>query len=106
MNEQSETIVCHEKGLTLPRLFAERMQNMLGEEFEAFIASYAKPAHPSLRANTLKVTPDEIRELAPFVGSTVPWQENGFYYPADEDVRPGKHSQIHSGIEPDHRKIA
>ena len=97
MNEQSETIVCHEKGLTLPRLFAERMQTMLGEEFEAFIASYAKPAHPSLRTNTLKITSEKIRELAPFVGSTVPWQENGFYYPADENVRPGKHPLHEAG---------
>ena len=97
MNVKPETIVCHEDGLTLPRLFAERMQGMLGEEFEAFIASYAKPVHPSLRANTLKVTPDEIRELAPFVGNTIPWQENGFYYPAEGDVRPGKHPLHEAG---------
>ena len=73
-----EQIPCHGEGLTLPRGFAERMRGMLGADFEAFCRSYAKDAHPSLRVNTLKLTADELREAAPFVGEPVPWQKNGF----------------------------
>ena len=92
-----EHIQCHGEGLTLPRGFAERMRNMLGEDFEAFCASYQKPSHPSLRVNTLKISPDGLKEIASFVGDVIPWQEKGFYYPADGDVRPGKHPLHEAG---------
>jgi len=97
MNLNPETIVCHGEGLTLPSLFAERMRTMLGEEFEAFCASYAAPAHPSLRVNPLKISPCRLKEIAPFLGDCVPWQENGFYYPADGEIRPGKHPLHEAG---------
>ncbi|MBR6781972.1 MAG: RsmB/NOP family class I SAM-dependent RNA methyltransferase [Clostridia bacterium] len=92
-----DEIICHGEGLTLPREFAERMRVMLGDQFEAFCASYRKPVHPSLRVNTLKISPDRLKEIAPFIGDTVPWQENGFYYPADGDIRPGKHPLHEAG---------
>ena len=91
-----EQIKCNEN-LTLPREFAERMEAMLGEDFPAFCASYAKPSHPSLRVNTLKSSPDELSEIAPFIGDPIPWQENGFYYTADGDIRPGKHPLHEAG---------
>ena len=92
-----EEIICHGEGLTLPRGFAERMREMLGEDFPAFCESYAKPTHPSLRVNTLKLTTSELREIAPFAGRQIPWQEKGFYYSADGDVRPGKHPLHEAG---------
>ena len=92
-----EHIQCHGEGLTLPRGFAERMRRMLGDQFEAFCASYAKDIHPSLRVNTLKLTASELREIAPFAGRQIPWQEKGFYYSADGDVRPGKHPLHEAG---------
>ena len=92
----NEQIKCHEN-LTLPRGFADRMEAMLGEDFPAFCESYAKDAHPSLRVNTLKITPEELQEIASFPGDPVPWQENGFYYSADGDVRPGKHPLHEAG---------
>ena len=81
----------------LPALFLDRMQAMLGDDFAAFLASYERPAHPSLRVNTLKIAPEKLREIAPFVGGTVPWQENGFYYPSDGETRPGKHPLHEAG---------
>ncbi len=92
-----ETIICHGEGLTLPRLFAERMRAMLGEDFEAFCASYARPPHPSLRVNTLKISPCRLKEIAPFIGDGIPWQEKGFYYSADGETRPGKHPLHEAG---------
>ncbi len=92
-----EQIVCHGEGLTLPRGFADRMRVMLGEDFPAFCESYAKDAHPSLRVNTLKISPEDLREIAPLVGEAVPWQQNGFYYAADGEIRPGKHPLHEAG---------
>ena len=92
-----EHIQCHGEGLTLPRGFAERMRRMLGADFPAFCDSYAKDIHPSLRVNTLKLTPEGLREIAPFVGSEIPWQRNGFYYAADGETRPGKHPLHEAG---------
>ena len=92
-----EQIKCHGEGLTLPRGFAERMRSMLGDDFPAFCDSYAKDIHPSLRVNTLKLTPEGLREIAPFAGSEIPWQRNGFYYAADGETRPGKHPLHEAG---------
>mgnify|MGYP005810835773 FL=1 len=42
-------------GMTgLPELFAERMKELLGEEYEAFEASYGNERSQGLRANLLK----------------------------------------------------
>lgn len=92
-----EQIKCHGEGLTLPREFAERMRSMLGDDFPAFCESYAKDIHPSLRVNTLKLTSEGLREIAPFAGSEIPWQRNGFYYTADGETRPGKHPLHEAG---------
>ena len=90
-------ILCHASGLTLPQAFLSRMKAMLGEDFEAFCASYARPAHPTLRVNTHKISPDALRELLPYLGNVVPWQKNGIYYPADGEARPGKHPLHEAG---------
>ena len=90
-------IKCHGEGLTLPCGFAERMRGMLGADFEAFCRSYAKDVHPSLRVNTLKISAEELRAIAPFMGETIPWQRNGFYCTAEGEIRPGKHPLHEAG---------
>lgn len=92
-----EPIVCHGEGLTLPILFAERMRAMLGEDFGAFCEAYRKPPHPALRVNTLKLSPDALRAVLPCLGEAVPWQRTGFYYPAEGEIRPGKHPLHEAG---------
>jgi len=82
----------------LPKLFLDRMKRMLGDQYEAFLASYGKPHRPTLRVNTLKLAPDELRAIAPFCGDPVPWQENGMYYPDSDEVRPGKHPFHEMGL--------
>lgn len=84
------------EGFSLPAEFARRMADMLGEEYPAFLASYDKPAHPSLRVNTLRMGVEEALGLCPFGLSPVPWTENGFYY--DGDTRPGKHPLHEAGL--------
>ena len=86
-----------ETTVSLPPLFTDRMKALLGDEYEDFLSSFEKPGHPSLRVNTLKLSPARLREAAPFVSAQIPWQENGFYYPAHGDIRPGKHPLHEAG---------
>ena len=51
---------------TLPEKFTSRMKQMLGEQYDAFIAEYDRPPVRGLRANLLKVSPQRLKELCPF----------------------------------------
>ena len=52
--------------MVLPEQFKNRMRNMLGDEYQDFIDSYEMPRQYGLRVNTLKVSPEEFGEMAPF----------------------------------------
>lgn len=81
--------------MQLPEAFLIRMQRELGEEFSAFLASYDTPAERGIRVNTLKLTADAFRRIAPFALAPVPWEENGFYV-AEEKV--GAHPYHFAGL--------
>ncbi len=87
--------------LTLPADFTNRMQMLLGDEYEAFLDGYQKENYRALRFNARKkglTTEDETKILAelqiPEV--PVPWAEHGWYYP--EEARPGRHPYHEMGI--------
>jgi len=82
----------------LPESFVNRMRTLLGDEFEAWLASYAAPRRYGLRVNTLKTDGESYRMSSPFREGLrpVPWAEAGYYY-AEED-RPGKHPHYHAGL--------
>ena len=62
----------------LPEEFTERMRDMLGEEYPAFIKSYEESAVRSLRFNPLKGEREDFLEKSPFALSPVLWEKNGF----------------------------
>ncbi len=80
----------------LPIEFVERMKQMLGEEYAAFEASYDKEKYQALRINTLKADKATFLEKASFSLSSVPWEENGYYYTAQDT--PGKHPYHEAGV--------
>lgn len=82
--------------MNLPQDFTKRMQQLLGEEYEAFIKSYDEEALGALRVNTLKIGQDDFERLMPFTLMPVPWCETGFYY--EKDQRPGKHPYHEMGL--------
>ena len=44
--------------------FFEYMRLLLGDRYDSFVSAYNdKPRHKALRANTLKITPDELNSL-------------------------------------------
>ncbi len=80
----------------LPPLFLKRMQELLGEEYPAFLQSYDSPRRYGLRVNTLKISVEEFLRIAPFHLRPVPWTNNGFYY--EEEDRPSRHPFYYAGL--------
>ena len=66
--------------------FLERMQKMLGGEYEDFIKSYEAPRTYGLRVNAAKISCEEFEKIVPFPVTPIPWIPNGYFYPGD--VRP------------------
>ena len=95
----------------LPQEFKERMERLLGAEYEAFLESQEREAAQALRVNTLKITWEELERLAPFSLPVrenafwisvqrpgerqptwqLPWKGKGFSYPT-RSIRPGQRS--------------
>ncbi len=69
----------------LPEEFLSRMQQLLADEYDAFVASYEDEPIKGLRLNPIKegALPADVRP------DPVAWCETGHYY--TDDVRPGKH---------------
>ena len=80
----------------LPQDFLQRMEQMLGAEYPAFLKSYDEDRHQALRLNILKGSVGKLRERLPFSLSPVPWAEDGFYYGKDD--APGKHPFHEAGV--------
>lgn len=76
----------------LPEAFSARMQRLLGDEYEAFLASYDRPRAVGLRMNPLR----HFAGSVPYVTAPVPWAENGFYY--SPDTRPGLDPMHDAGV--------
>lgn len=72
------------------------MQEMLGEEYEAFLKGYDKPRFHALRRNPLKIQKDEFLNIIPFELREVPWAEHGYYY--ENTDQPGKHEFHEAGL--------
>lgn len=80
----------------LPVKFQERMQTMLGAEFDSFLASMENHKYQALRINPLKVETLKAEQFPCFHLSPVSWEPCGFYY-VPEDF-PGKHPYHEAGV--------
>lgn len=79
----------------LPEKFLTRMEQMLGEEYQAFLASYEQPQTRSLRVNLLKGSCKKLADQTDFLTNEIPWAQGGFYY--GEDAWPGRHPYHEAG---------
>ena len=82
--------------MKLPIEFVEKMQGLMGEEFNSYLESYKKPRFYGLRVNTLKISVEEFLKIAPFHLEPVPWTKDGFYY--QEGDNPGRHPYYYAGL--------
>ena len=80
----------------IPQLFQERMQRLLGEEYPAFLASYAEPPLAGLRVNTLKIPSEEYQKISPYPLIPIPWSPDGFL--VGGETQPGKHPYHKAGL--------
>lgn len=83
--------------IKIPEAFALRMREMLGDEYEQYLASYQEPRNYGLRVNTMKITAEEFEKKSPFSLRKVPWVKNGYYYPGEEE-RPAKYPWYAAGV--------
>lgn len=82
--------------MKLPEEFVNKMQVLMGEEFNSYLESYKKPRFYGLRVNTLKISVDEFLKISPFHLEPVPWTTDGFYY--SEGDNPGRHPYYYAGL--------
>ena len=80
----------------LPEAFRAKMEKLLGEEYEVFEKSYDRPRRRGLRVNRYKVGSADWEELAEFRLESIPWVENGFFFPDTE--RPARHPLYAAGL--------
>jgi NOL1/NOP2/sun family putative RNA methylase len=88
MSEQSRPLI--------PQAFLARMERWLGDEYPAFLASYDQPAPNGLRANTLKIAPEALRERLPFALESLAWPPAAFR--VSEEEQPGRHPYHAAGL--------
>lgn len=78
----------------LPSAFTERMQGLLGAEFDDYISCYDQPAERAFRVNTDKLSVADFLAIDPFGSTPVPYVHNGFYLHYDGI---GHHPLHHAG---------
>ena len=83
--------------MNLPCGFADKMQSLLKDEYEDYLACFKEPRYYGLRVNTGKISVEEFKRLCPFEITPVPWISNGFYYNG-EKVTPSKHPYYFAGL--------
>ncbi len=82
--------------IQLPETFAERMKQMLGEEYESFLNSYENPRQFGLRINPMKTTKEKLEESGGFHLKSIPWTPWGYYY--EEQDQPARHPYYAAGL--------
>ncbi|MDF2541141.1 MAG: hypothetical protein K0S47_859 [Herbinix sp.] len=82
--------------MTLPKLFEDRMKTLLGEEYEDYLQCFDQPHYGGLRANHLKITPEQFEQICPVPSERVPWIRNGYYY--DTSTQPARHPYYYAGL--------
>ncbi len=82
--------------MTLPDEYLKKMKNLLQDDFDKYINCFNETSYSGLRANTLKITPTELKKILPFSLSSVPWCDTGFYF--DKNDRPAKNFYYNAGL--------
>jgi len=82
--------------MELPVKFCEEMKRILGDEYEAYLASMTEERKYGLRVNTAKISVEEFEKISPFPLIKIPYVDNGFYY--DSELQPAKHPYYFAGL--------
>ena len=91
-----EIMTDSDKIQTLPLPFLERMKEMLGDDYDAFLKSYKNPRTYGLRVNTAKLSCQDFQALSPFPIRPIPWINTGYFY--EEESRPARCPYYQAGL--------
>ena len=64
---------------SFPAGFARRMERLLGEEWPRIAVAYEEPLRRGLRVNTLKCTPEQLKEQLPLSLTPAPFAPDAFF---------------------------
>jgi ftsJ-like methyltransferase len=82
----------NDKPSSLPKAFLREMEDLLGDEYQAFLDSYRDEKTSAIRVNTLKLPIESFKDLGlfniDFERNKISWAEEGYYLSGD--VNPGK----------------
>lgn len=79
----------------LPLEFTERMEKLLGNEYENFISAVNGTPVKGFRVNTDKISLEEFEKINVFGNEKIPYVENGFYLDFE---KAGNHPFHHAGM--------
>ena len=80
----------------LPAAFKAKMQNLLKNDYQAYIDSFDNERQYGLRVNTLKISVEDFLKISPFKLEPIPWTTDGFYYSGED--KPAKHPYYYAGL--------
>ena len=79
----------------LPAEFTSRMKNLLGDDYDKFIASFDELPVRSFRVNTKKISEKDFITINPFGGEKISYAEGAYYFDYDGI---GNHPYHHAGM--------
>ncbi len=79
----------------LPKDYVIRMQTLLQDQFESYIAALNQPPVKAFRVNTDKISLEEFEKINVFSSEKIPYVENGFYLDYEKI---GNHPYHHAGM--------
>ncbi len=82
--------------MKLPEEYIKKMSELLGDESEEYFKSLDEPRAYGLRVNTLKISPEELKNIIDIELSPVKWCKEGFYF--DGSKRPSKSPLYYAGL--------
>lgn len=79
----------------LPSEFTNRMKDLLGDDYDNFIASFDEAPVRSFRINTNKISEEDFLAINPFGGEKISYANNAYYFSFDGI---GNHPYHHAGM--------
>lgn len=79
----------------LPTEYTERMKELLGDDYDAYLNALQQPPIKGFRVNTDKISLLEFEKINIFSNKKIPYVENGYYL---EYEKVGNHPYHHAGM--------
>ena len=80
----------------LPERYCEEMQELLQEDYPAYLQALEKEPVNALRVNNARIATEDFLSLFPYELERIPWIPNGFYLP--EDCKASTHPYYYAGL--------